>query len=379
MSQHTLSHTYSLNTSAQPFLTLNPQIFLGDSPGLALYTLFAQAYLRNDYAFEEKMYATYLEAFPGERHEHSPTIFKKLITSIRDNGFDFSHPVTAYPQEYFTSNGLHRMAASIALGLEAIPYVQAVTNDRTPYSVFEQIFSPIQLRWFKAHYTELLHSLSKEMLLLCQMRQHIISSPSSFKEAPFSSAMRISGAIRPYQGLSSIGLQGKRDALFRFTAYNLEKYLTKDSIVLETGCNCGFLSWLIAQQAHTVDAFDIDENYIQLGTMLKEAYGTKNLAYSVSSFEEFKPERMYDIIVSCAVYGWTSLSFSDFVTRLNQWIKPGGVLLFESHELPAHPEWAQQKAHLLKFYDLLEANYIDDVDHSQYNSEFREFMVLKKQ
>ena len=127
--------------------------------------------------------------------------------------------------------------------------------------------------------------------------------------------------------------------------------------MLETGCNCGFLSWLIAQQAHTVDAFDIDENYIQLGTMLKEAYGTKNLAYSVSSFEEFKPERMYDIIVSCAVYGWTSLSFSDFVTRLNQWIKPGGVLLFESHELPAHPEWAQQRAH----------------------SEFREFMVLKKQ
>ena len=371
-------HTYTPCTCRQPFLTLNPQIFLGDSPGLALYTLFAKAYLRNDFAFEEEMYATYLTAFPGERHEHSPEIFKRLIDSMRVKGFDFSFPVSACPQEYFTSNGLHRMAASIALGIESIPYVQTITNDRTPFTVFERIFNPIQLRWFKASRANLIRSLGKEMSLLCQMRQFILSAPESFKEAPFSSAMRIPGAIRPYQGFSPIGLTGKRDALFRFNIYNLASYLKEDSVVLETGCNCGFLSWLVAQKVHSVDAFDIDPNYIRLGTMLKETYNTKNLTYAVSSFETYRPQRLYDLIVSCAVYGWTSLPFSAFVAKLTQWLNPGGILLFESHELPAHPEWKEQKAHLLKFYDLLEANYIDDVDHSQYNSEFREFLVLKK-
>ena len=370
--------TYRPCTDKQPFLMFNPRILLGDSLPFALYTLFAHAYLRNDYAFEEEMYAQYLAAFPGERHEHSPKIFKRLINSIRDNGFDFSNPVTAYPQEFFSSNGVHRMAASIALGIEYVPYVQVMVNDRPSASVVEQIFNPTQLRWLRASQAQLVRSLNKEISLLCRMRQFILSEPGSFKDAPFSSAMRIPGAIRPYQGFSPIGLTGKRDALFRFNAYNLAPYLKKDSVVLETGCNCGFLSWLMARKAQSVDAFDIDPNYVQLGSMLKDAYETENLSYSVSTFEDFRPQRMYDLIVSCAVYGWTSLPFSAFVARLSRWLKPGGVLLFESHELPAHPEWAEQRAHLLQFYDLLEANYIDDVDHTQYQSEFREFLMLRK-
>ena len=111
---------------------------------------------------------------------------------------------------------------------------------------------------------------------------------------------------------------------------------------------------------------------------MQAEYNTENLHYHVSRFEDFNATKQYDFIISCAVYGWVPIPFSAFVERLAGWLKPGGILLFESHELIVHPEWKQQRAFLTERFELLHADYIDDVDHAFYASEYREFIILRK-
>ncbi|MDR1125621.1 MAG: glycosyltransferase [Deltaproteobacteria bacterium] len=364
------------NHEAGAFLSVDPRIFLGESLGLVLSVSFAQAYLKGDYALQEKLYAKYHTRF---NEEHSANIFISLIESIKAKGFDFSRPVAVLPELFAISDGAHRMAASIALGLPRIPYVHTFKNEIVKPEAFAKIFDARELRWLEAEQDRLLHELTPETGLLCRMRRRIIHAPASFGAAPFSSRNTMPSVVVPYQGLARIGLTGKREIERRFALYGLERYLKKDMELLETGCNCGFLSWLSAKHVKRVEAFDADKNYIFLGDMLKSAYKTDNLNYSVANFESFAPTRRYDFIISCAVYGWVPLSFSAFVKRLDSWLKPGGCILFESHELPVHPEWKEHHLPYLKqTYEVLESGYIDDVDHRYYQSEYREFLILRK-
>ncbi|MBI3769875.1 MAG: class I SAM-dependent methyltransferase [Deltaproteobacteria bacterium] len=106
--------------------------------------------------------------------------------------------------------------------------------------------------------------------------------------------------------------------------------------------------------------------------------GRKNCDFHVSSAETFSEDRTYDCVVACAVHGWVSLSFQQFVAKILRLLRPGGVLLLESHELDCHPEWAEQKRFLLGHFDLLRSGLIDDVDEGMYASEMREYLVLRR-
>ncbi|MDY0226077.1 MAG: methyltransferase domain-containing protein [Desulfomicrobium apsheronum] len=364
--------------SARSYLTFDPRNLLGDSLGLTLYTTIAEAHLNGTADLEMRLYVKYLNQFPKEQSEHSPENFARLIESIAKDRYNYSHPVSALPEAFTYSNGVHRMAVSIALAIDEIPYLRIPQNNVSQRQIFRDIFSDTEFRWLLAQQQRLINKLSREQRLLCEMRRFITNNPDSFRDAPFSSSTQIKNCIIPYQGLEIIGLTGKRIAEKRFSIYKISDYLDSKMDVLETGCNCGFLSWIIAQHVKHVDAFDMNDKYIQLGTMLKNEYHTKNLRYFISKFETFKVNKQYDAVISCAVYGWVPMSFASFVERLDQWLKPGGILLFESHELIVHPEWKEQRALLTDRYEVLFSDYIDDVNHAFYTSEYREFLILKK-
>lgn len=361
-----------------PYLSFDPHILLGDSLGLVLYAVVAESYIAGKEGIESSLYVKYQSNFPGERHEHSADVFSRLVTSIKSNGYDYMFPVSAVPQAFIFSNGAHRMGTAIALGIQEVPYLYAMENNQPGFAAYPKIFSELECRWLLAQQQRLINELPREKRLLCTMRQFLSWRPESFRDAPFSSIAPVRDVILPYQGLEKIGLTGKRSAEKRFSIYRLANYFSAEMEVLETGCNCGFLSWLVAQRVKHVDAFDVDANYISLGSMLQKEYKTENLNYSVSRFENFVTDKQYDAIISCAVYGWVPIPFAVFVEKLDRWLKPGGILLFESHELIVHPEWKQQRALLTDKYELLYSEYIDDVDHAFYASEYREFLVLKK-
>ena len=265
----------------------------------------------------------------------------------------------------------------MALGFDDIPYLYITKNNKPSNIVYKKIFTEMEYRFLVACQKKYIDALPRKKKLLCNIRKFITENIKSFSEAPFSSSVHIDNCILPYQGLKCIGLTGKRCAEKRFSIYHLDKYLHNNMRLLETGCNCGFLSFLCTKYVYQVDAFDANRDYIYIASLLKESLNIKNINYSVSLFENYNPERTYDFIISCAVYGWTQLSFQAFVERLHAWLAPGGILLFESHELIAHPEWKAQRAYLANKYTILECGYIDDVDHSLYDSEYREFLILK--
>jgi SAM-dependent methyltransferase len=355
--------------------TFDPRVLLGDRLGLSLYCRFAQDHLEGRDAQAARMYEKFIAYF-NEQAEHSAPIFKALINGIRANGFELSHAVYANPAEHTLKNGIHRVATSIALGLERIPYNLSFEESRTPNDVFTKIFDASELSALLAWQDDLIGRCEGLTALQCRIRRLMHQNPRSFS-APFSSKTKIPVA-RLYQGYESLGLLGKRPTEQRFAAYGLGQFLDANMSILEMGCNNGFLSLAMSERVHDVTAFDVDAAYVAIGQMVGTYLGRTNCAFRVSSAENFSDDRTYDGVVACAVHGWVSISFQQFVAKILGLLKPGGLLLLESHELDCHPEWADQRRFLLGHFDLLRSGLIDDVDEGMYASEMREYLVLRR-
>ena len=355
--------------------TFDPRVLLGDRLGLSLYCRFAADHLEGRESPAARMYEKFIRYF-NEHNEHSAEIFRSLIDNIRKDGFDFSQAVYANPQEHTLKNGIHRVAVSIALGLERIPYNLSFEESRTPDDVFPKIFNGDELSTLLAWQEELIERCGGLTTLRCRVRRLMRQHPQSFSAA-FSSKTKIP-VVRLYQGYEKLGLLGKRPTQKRFAAYGLGQFLDDGMSVLEMGCNNGFLSIEISERVRDVTSFDVDAAYVAIGKMVSAYLGRQNTDFRVSRAESFADDRTFDCVVACAVHGWVSISFQQFVAKILGFLKPGGLLLLESHELDCHPEWAEQKRFLLGHFDLLRSGLIDDVDEGMYASEMREYLVLRR-
>ncbi|HEY2387435.1 MAG TPA: class I SAM-dependent methyltransferase [Candidatus Binatia bacterium] len=355
--------------------TFDPRELLGDRLGLSLYCRFAQDHLAGQDGLALQMYEQFIAYF-NEQREHSAARFKVLIDGLRSGGFDPTRPVYANPREHTLKNGSHRVATAIALGLEQIPYNLSFEETRTPNEVFPKIFASDQLASLLAWQDELIEQCGGLTTLRCRVRRLMRQHPQSFSAA-FSSKTKIPVA-RLYQGHEKLGLLGKRPTEKRFAAYGLGQYLQPHMSVLEMGCNDGFLSIEIAERVRSVTSFDVDAAYVAIGKMVSAHLGRTNTDFRVSSFEQFADARTFDAVVACAVHGWVSVSFQQFVTKILGFLAPGGLLLLESHELDCHPEWAEQRRLLLEHFEVLRSGLIDDVDGEMYASEMREYLVLRR-
>jgi len=364
-----------LPTRVDTIRTFDPRVLLGDRLGLSLYCRFAQDHLSGHDGQALRMYEEFIAYF-NEQREHSAAKFKALIDGVRDGGFDPSRPVYANPREHTLKNGSHRVATAIALGLEHVPYNLSFEETRTPNEVFPKIFSADELASLLAWQDELIERCGGLMSLRGRVRRLMRQHPQSFSAA-FSSKTKIPVA-RLYQGYEKVGLLGKRPTEKRFAAYGLEQFLQPHMNVLEMGCNNGFLSIEIAERTRSITSFDVDAAYVAIGKMVSAHLGRTNTDFRVSSVENFTDARTFDAVVACAVHGWVSISFQQFVTKILRFLAPAGLLLLESHELDCHPEWAEQRRFLLDHFEVLRSGLIDDVDGEMYASEMREYLVLRR-
>ena len=359
---------------AQCLRMFDPRSLLGDRLGLTLYCLYAEALLRGRISGIRPLYQKFLAAF--NEQEHSPDSFDRLIYAMKTRGFDFAFPVYGNLKEFALVNGAHRCATAIALGLTQIPYCLRFADNRTPDEAFARVFTTDELAMLRSEQDRFIAQCEPGLSLRCKVRKLIRAHPRSFS-APFSSKNTMQ-AIRPYQGMEKLGILGKRPVEKRAEVYGMARFIKGHMRVLEIGCNSGFLALETASYAAHVTAFDADPVYIQLGNLVKEHLQIHNCSLLASPVERFQTQDTYDAVISCAVHGWIKLSFEEFVRRILAWLKPGGLFIFETHEIDCHPEVPQQREYLLQFFELLRRGYIDDVDESLYQSEMREYLVLKK-
>ena len=71
------------------------------------------------------------------------------------------------------------------------------------------------------------------------------------------------------------------------------------------------------------------------------------------------------------------MNFLDYCRLLLAHVKPNGLILLESHEILCEKDWGQKRGLLEKYGKIVTKGLIDDVDHNIYQSEIREFIILR--
>ena len=356
--------------------TFDPAILLGDRLGLTLYGMFVESYLRGDFQRERGLYEKFVRHFPGERNEHSPEKFIQLIESVKSRGFDPYLPVYANPEEFSLVQGSHRSAIAIQMGVKTLPFNLRFQDDRTGDAIFLKIFSQTEVDLLFQKREEYIERCDQLTALWCRVRALMRGASDSF-QAPFSSRTK-SPTLRTYQGYEALGIKGKRPSGKRLEIYQLLDHLQPEVEGLEIGCNVGFFSLHLAAHLRSMDAFDIDGNYIALGNLVKKYRDIENVHLFRESVTNFQPQKSYGLVVCTAVHGWSGLQFASLVSLLEKSLLPGGILLFESHEIDAEKDWPEKRQSLLTRFRLVDSGLIDDVDKTMYASEMREFLILKR-
>jgi SAM-dependent methyltransferase len=137
-----------------------------------------------------------------------------------------------------------------------------------------------------------------------------------------------------YQSLDLVGVTGLRDTRGRVEAMALAD-LVRGRSVLEIGCNTGFVALSVADAARSVLGFDNNPFLIAVAAAAAAHLGIANVTFSVSSFEEFSAAEPFEVVLSFANHstydGNTKHSVVEYFTRCRDLLRPGGLLLFESH------------------------------------------------
>ena len=185
-----------------------------------------------------------------------------------------------------------------------------------------------------------------------------------------------------YQGFEEIGIDGCRPTEKRFARYQIEKYLSKDKMVLDIGCNCGFLTIYLSRFLKHIDGVELNPFLTNIGKDTKEFLGEKNVEFHTSSFEEFKTDKKYEIIFSLAnddtIDGNTKFTFNEYIKKIQELIQPKGILMWETISPDTYdPKLFEPKRKILEEkFILLEERMVK----SEYpiNVPERRFLVLQK-
>jgi len=138
-----------------------------------------------------------------------------------------------------------------------------------------------------------------------------------------------------YQAFAELHIAGYRPTEKRFYEYKLMDYLSTDKTVLDVGANSCFLSTFVARYSKHVDAIEINPYAVRMGQLAAEYLNLKNTNFMAGTFEDFKTDKKYDIILACASYNTsdrqTIFNLEQYNKKCYDLLKDDGLLLFESH------------------------------------------------
>lgn len=141
------------------------------------------------------------------------------------------------------------------------------------------------------------------------------------------------GAVKPYQSLELIGLEGIRPTEYRIREYGLRNILNSADDILDIGCNSGFIDLTIAGLVHSVTGIEYDESLIKAASLVKEYLNVTNCMFYNSDFNDWcrQAERKYQVIFSFAIHHWLNIEPGEYVAILDRLLNRYGYVCFESH------------------------------------------------
>lgn len=139
-----------------------------------------------------------------------------------------------------------------------------------------------------------------------------------------------------YQGLEELGIAGAKPTGYRFTQYDVDEIL-KDADVLDIGSNTGFVSVYCAKLARSVTGVELNPYLNRMARETAQYLGLTNVDFVESDFRDYRTDRKFDVVLSLSnhhtIDGNLDLGFEQHMSRIADLLRPGGVMLFESHNV----------------------------------------------
>jgi SAM-dependent methyltransferase len=185
-----------------------------------------------------------------------------------------------------------------------------------------------------------------------------------------------------YQGFDEIGINGCRSTEKRFERYNITKYLSKNKLALDIGCNCGFFSIFASRCLKQITGIEINPYLIKIANETKRFMNITNSVFNDTSFEDFESKEKYDIIFSLAndetIDGNTKFTFKEYIQKIYGLLTEHGFLIFETVAPDTfEPRLFKPKFEVLKQkFTILEDRMVE----TEYpiNVPERRFLILQK-
>ncbi|ANN69081.1 class I SAM-dependent methyltransferase [Bordetella bronchialis] len=139
-----------------------------------------------------------------------------------------------------------------------------------------------------------------------------------------------------YQGLEELGITGAKPTGFRFRQYDVDAIL-KDADVLDIGSNCGFVAVYCARLARSVVAVELNPYLNRIAMETARHFKLHNVEVVESDFTKYETDRKFDVVLSFSnhhtIDGNLNMGFEAYIEKIAGTLKPGGYLLFESHNV----------------------------------------------
>lgn len=139
-----------------------------------------------------------------------------------------------------------------------------------------------------------------------------------------------------YQGLEELGITGAKPTGFRFSQYQVDDIL-KNKTILDIGSNCGFVASYCAKQASSVTAVELNPFLNRIAKDTVNYLNLRNVHIVESDFSIFTTDNKFDVILSFSnhhtIDGNLHMGFERYIQKIASLLKPGGYLLFESHNV----------------------------------------------
>lgn len=141
----------------------------------------------------------------------------------------------------------------------------------------------------------------------------------------------------PYQSLSILNIYGERSTEERFDSYGLRELVRSDDVVLDIGCNCGFLALYTSfRTGCRAEGVDINPYMIEIGNLCARYLRVDDrVRMTASRIQDYAPQANFTVLFSFATH-WTDdanyrVPLREHFERCAAYLVSGGRLLFETH------------------------------------------------
>lgn len=111
-------------------------------------------------------------------------------------------------------------------------------------------------------------------------------------------------------------------------------HLSSDDVVLDYGCATGLVSHKLAAEVREIHGMDISMNMVKIASSIANIMGIRNAYFSQGTiFDDRLQSGSYDVILAINVLHLLEDPQSA-LSRMNELLKPGGLLISMTHCLP---------------------------------------------